>query len=152
MSMGTLAALLDLAHRRAVELDLPYQGALTPTEAHRVWKLAPGAKLIDIRTRAELCFVGRIAGTVNLEWELWPGGKTNTHFATQLRQAVDPESLVMFICRSGHRSDNAARLAARSGYNNCYSVLEGFEGALDANKQRGRIGGWKFAGLPWEQE
>jgi rhodanese-related sulfurtransferase len=150
--MGTLAALLDLAHRRAVELDLPYQGALTPTEAHQVWQLAPGAKLVDIRTRAELCFVGHIPGTVSLEWELLPDGKTNAHFVTQLRQAVDPESLVMFICRSGHRSDNAARQAARSGYNNCYNVLEGFEGALDANKQRGHVGGWKFANLPWEQE
>jgi rhodanese-related sulfurtransferase len=150
--MGTLAALLDLAHRRAVELDLPYQGALTPMEARQVWQLAPGAKLIDIRTRAELCFVGRIPGTVDLEWELWPSGKINPHFMAQLRQAVNPESLVMFICRAGHRSDEAARLATRSGYNSCYNVLEGFEGALDANKQRGRIGGWKFAGLPWEQE
>ncbi|MDR2015789.1 MAG: rhodanese-like domain-containing protein [Azoarcus sp.] len=150
--MGTLAALLDLAHRRAVELGLPYQGALTPTEAHQVWQLAPGAKLIDIRTRAELRFVGHIPGTVNLEWELWPGDKINIHFMTQLRQSVDPESLVMFICRAGRRSDEAARLAARAGYNNCYNVLEGFEGSLDVNNQRGRIGGWKFAGLPWEQE
>jgi rhodanese-related sulfurtransferase len=150
--MGTLAALLDLAHRRAVELDLPYQGALTPAEAHRVWQLAPGAKLVDIRTRAELHFVGRIPDTVNLEWEPWPGGKINAHFVAQLRQAVDPQSLVMFICRAGHRSDAAARLAACSGYSNCYNVLEGFEGVPDAKKQRGHIGGWKFANLPWEQE
>ncbi|MDR2207560.1 MAG: rhodanese-like domain-containing protein [Azoarcus sp.] len=150
--MGTLAALLDLAHRRAVELDLPYQGTLTPTEAWQVWQLAPGAKLVDIRTRAEQHFVGRIPGTVDLEWKPWPGDKINAHFVTQLRQAVDPEVLVMFICRAGHRSDEAARLAACSGYNNCYNILEGFEGALDANNQRGHVGGWKFANLPWEQE
>ena len=150
--MGTLTALLDLAHRRAAEFDLPYQGALTPTEAYQVWQLAPGAKLVDVRSRAELHFVGTIPGAVNLEWELWPSGQLNTHFATQLRQTVDPESLVMFICRAGHRSDDAARLAARSGYNNCYNVLEGFEGAHDIRKQRGHIGGWKFASLPWEQE
>lgn len=150
--MGTLTALLELAHRRAAELGLPYQGALTPTEAHQVWQLAPGAKLVDIRPRAELHFVGYIPGAVNLEWDFWPGGQINAHFMTQLRQAVDPESLVMFICRAGYRSDEVARLAAYSGYNNCYNVLEGFEGALDINKQRGHIGGWKFANLPWEQE
>jgi len=150
--MGTLTALLDLAHRRAVELDLPYQGALTPAEAHQVWQLAPGAKLVDVRARAEQHFVGTIPGAINLEWELWPSKQINASFATQLRQAVDPESLVMFICRSGGRSDKAARLATQSGYNNCYNVLEGFEGALDANRQRGRIGGWKYANLPWEQE
>jgi len=150
--MGTLTALLDLAHRRAIELELPYQGALTPAEAHQVWQLAPGAKLVDVRTHAELHFVGHIPGTINLEWKLWPSWQTNDHFMTQLLQAVDPESLVMFICRAGQRADAAARLATQSGYNNCYNVLEGFEGAPDANKQRGRIGGWKFANLPWEQE
>ncbi|MDR2925815.1 MAG: rhodanese-like domain-containing protein [Azoarcus sp.] len=150
--MGTLAALLDIAHRRAAELRLPYQGALTPAEAQQVWRLAPGAKLIDIRSRTEQHFVGRIPGATCLEWELWPSGLVNAHFMAQLRQAVDPESLAMFICRSGQRSDEAALLATRSGYNNSYNVLEGFEGALDANKQRGHIGGWKFANLPWEQE
>jgi rhodanese-related sulfurtransferase len=150
--MGTLTALLDLAHRRAVELDLPYQGALTPAEAHQVWQLAPGAKLVDVRARAEQHFVGTIPGADNLEWELWPSKQINASFVAQLRQAVDPESLVMFICRAGGRSDKAARLATQSGYNNCYNVLEGFEGAPDANRQRGRIGGWKYANLPWEQE
>ena len=65
--MPTLNDLLELAHRRAIELDLPYQGALTPTEANQVWQLAPGSKLVDIRTRPELEFVGQIPGTVNLE-------------------------------------------------------------------------------------
>ncbi|MDR2881804.1 MAG: rhodanese-like domain-containing protein [Azoarcus sp.] len=150
--MPTLTALLNLAHQRAAELYLPYQGALTPAEAHQVWRLAPGAKLIDVRSNAERHFVGYIPGTVNLEWQLWPSGQVNASFLTQLRQAVDPESLVMFICRGGGRSDKAARLATQSGYNNCYNVLEGFEGPPDANKQRGRIGGWKFSNLPWEQE
>ena len=150
--MGTLNALLDLAHQRAIGLELPYQGALTPAEAHQIWQLAPGAKIVDIRTRAELEWVGRIPGTVDLEWESWPSGRVNELFMTQLRRLVSPESLIMFICRSGRRSDEAARLAVRSGYNNCYNVLEGFEGSLDANGQRGHIGGWKLAGLPWKQE
>ncbi|MDR0715987.1 MAG: rhodanese-like domain-containing protein [Azoarcus sp.] len=150
--MGTLNALLDLARQRAIELELSYQGALTPAEAYQIWQLAPGAKLVDTRTRAELEWVGRIPGAIHIEWELWPSGQVNNRFMMQLRQQVSPESLVMFICRSGRRSDETASLAARSGYNNCYNVLEGFEGSLDANNQRGHIGGWKLAGLPWEQE
>jgi hypothetical protein len=31
-------------------------------------------------------------------------------------------------------------------------VAEGFEGNLDAERHRGRVGGWKAAGLPWAQE
>lgn len=143
--------MLDIARQRAAEFALPYQGALTPAEAHQVWQLAPGAKLVDIRSRVEQHFVGRIPGAVCLEWELWPDRRLNTYFKAQLRQAVDAEALAMFICRTGLRSDEAARLAARAGYSS-YNVLEGFEGALDANKQRGHIGGWKFANLPWEQE
>ena len=150
--MGTLNALLELARQRAVEFGLSYQGALTPAEAHQIWQLAPGAKLIDIRTRAELEWVGRIPGTVDIEYESWPDGRVNNRFMMQLRHAVSPEALVMFICRSGRRSDETAALAARNGYSNCYNVLEGFEGSLDANNQRGHIGGWKLAGLPWEQD
>jgi rhodanese-related sulfurtransferase len=149
--MVTLTALLDLAHQRAVELNLPYQGALTPAEAYQVWQSAPGAKLIDIRTQAELNWVGRVPGTIELEWSSWPGMQTNHSFMPQLRRQVDREALVMFLCRSGVRSDNAARAAVNAGYNNCYNVLEGFEGDRDADSQRGHIGGWKHAGLPWQQ-
>ena len=58
---------------------------------------------------------------------------------------------MLFICRSGVRSDGAARVALEAGYSNCYNVLEGFEGDKDANGQRNRIGGWRHAGLPWNQ-
>ncbi|GHT86247.1 sulfurtransferase [Betaproteobacteria bacterium] len=150
--MVALTALLDLAHQRAVELDLPYQGALTPAEAYQVWQSAPGAKLIDIRTQAELNWVGRVPGTIDLEWASWPGMQPHHNFMAQLRRQVDREALVMFLCRSGVRSDNAARIAVNAGYNNCYNVLEGFEGDRDADNQRGHIGGWKHAGLPWQQD
>jgi len=39
-----------------------------------------------------------------------------------------------------------------AGYRNCYNVAEGFEGDLNSDRQRGRIGGWKVAGLPWAQQ
>jgi hypothetical protein len=37
------------------------------------------------------------------------------------------------------------------GYSRAYNIAEGFEGALDDNKHRNSISGWKVAGLPWTQ-
>lgn len=149
--MGNLSEILALAQKRAKELALPYEGALTPSEAHAILQLAPGAKLVDVRTRPELDFVGRIPGALEIEWQFYPGYALNAHFMVELKQQVDPESLVMFICRSGHRSHRAAALATEAGFPDCYNVLEGFEGDKDARGQRGKVGGWRAAGLPWQQ-
>ena len=149
--MGRLTEILSLAQDRARELQLPYEGALTPREAYEVLQSAPGAALVDIRTRAELDFVGRIPNAVEIEWQSYPGYPLNAHFLTQLRQQVNPESLVMFICRSGKRSHWAAAAATQAGFPDCYNVLEGFEGDRDAHEHRGKLGGWRVAGLPWRQ-
>jgi len=148
--MGRLAELLKTAQQRAHELGLPYSGALTPTEANEVWQLAPGAKLVDVRTRAEWSWVGRIPGAVEIEWNSYPDGAQNRDFLPQLKRQVDGENIVMFVCRSGVRSHNAASLAAQAGYSESYNVLEGFEGDIDPTTgQRGKRGGWRHAGLPW---
>ncbi len=149
--MGKLTDLLTLARERAQQMDLPYAGALTPSEAFDVWQLAPGARLVDVRTRAEWDWVGRIPGAVEIEWQFYPGLKVNPSFPAQLKREVDPESLVLFICRSGNRSDKAARIATEMGYLESYNVLEGFEGDKDARGQRNHVGGWRRAGLPWQQ-
>lgn len=147
--MGRLTDLLNLARTRAHELQLSYAGALTPKEAHEIWQLAPGAKIVDVRTRAEWDWVGRIPGAEEIEWMHYPTNQPNSHFLAQLKQRVDPEALVMFICRSGVRSHNAACLASQAGYSESYNVLEGFEGDKDAHGQRGKTGGWRHSGLPW---
>jgi len=150
--MGKLSETLRLAQARAVDLKLPYAGALTPREANEIWQLAPGAKLVDVRTRAEWDWVGRIAGAVEIEWMTYPEMKANPNFLAQLKTQVDHESLVMFLCRSGQRSHSAAAAATQAGWSDCYNVLEGFEGERDTRQQRGQIGGWRHAGLPWEQK
>jgi len=149
--MTTISATLAAAQARAKQGNLPYQGALTPAEAHHILQAAPGAKLVDVRTRAELDWVGRIAGAVEIEWLTYPSMKANEHFLTHLAQQVEKEALVLFICRSGGRSHAAAHAAAQAGYTTCYNVLEGFEGDVDANKQRNKTNGWRAAGLPWLQ-
>ena len=149
--MTTISEILAKAQRRAQEMKLPYQGALIPEEAHELLEKAPGARIVDVRTRAELDFVGRVPGSVEIEWQSYPGGQPNPHFLTQLEHQVDKEALVMMICRSGARSHAAAVAAMGSGYTQVYNVLEGFQGDKDAQAHRDTVGGWRAAGLPWYQ-
>ena len=149
--MGKLTEILSLARQRGEALGLPYAGALTPPEAYELLQLAPGAKLVDVRTRAEWDWVGRVSGAVEIEWNQYPGGVRNPNFLAELKRQVDPEAMVMFLCRSGVRSDGAARLATEAGYSACFNILEGFEGDKDANGHRNTVGGWRKAGLPWIQ-
>ncbi len=149
--MGKLTEILTLAQARGKALERPYQGELTPQEAFDLLRLAPGTKLVDVRTRAEWDWVGRIPDAVEIEWNQYPGGVRNPNFIAELKRQVDPEALVLFICRSGVRSIGAASLATEAGYGSCFNVLEGFEGDKDANAHRNTIGGWRKAGLPWIQ-
>lgn len=150
--MGIITEILQAAQARGKSLNLPYEGALLPHEAHALMQQAPAARLVDVRSQAERELVGSIPGAVNIEWQAYPGWVLNPHFLTQFKQQIDPESLVMFICRSGARSHFAALAASQAGYPDCYNVLEGFEGDLDkAVKQRNKLNGWRAAGLPWQQ-
>jgi len=147
----TVAEILEKAAGRARQLGLPYRGALTPAEAYEVWRNAPGAKLVDVRTRAEWDYVGRIPGAVQIELLTYPGNRPNAEFMAELADHADKMAPVLFICRSGGRSHNAAQLAHQAGYTESYNVLEGFEGDRDAQGHRNTTGGWRFAGLPWTQ-
>lgn len=148
--MSTLSEILQNARERAQAKQLPYAGALTPKEAAQVLNMAPAAKLIDVRSKAELELVGRIPNAQHIEWAFYPGMVANPDFAKHLSVQVDNEQLVMFICRTGGRSHNAAVVATQLGFTEAYNVLEGFEGDTDpATRQRGHLSGWKAAGLPW---
>lgn len=149
--MASLTNILARAKQRALDKGLDYEGALTPEEAWEILQSAPNAKLIDVRSRPELDLVGRIPQAEHIEWSFYPEWKPNPDFGSQLKTQIDPESLVMFICRSGNRSDKAAHAAHQMGYTSAYNVLEGFEGDPDPDTtQRGKLNGWKAAGLPWK--
>jgi rhodanese-related sulfurtransferase len=149
--MGQVSEILQIAAQRSRDQKLAFEGALTPREAWQILQHAPGTRIIDIRSRAELDWVGRIPEAVEIEWQTYPGMKPNPYFLTELKRAVDTESLLLFICRSGIRSQAAAATATQAGFANCFNVLEGFEGDKDANSRRGAVGGWRCAGLPWSQ-
>ena len=145
------AEILAKAHERAQQLNLPYSGALLPAEAYSVMQSLPQARLVDVRTRAELEWVGRVPGSIAIEWNTWPGTNRNLNFISEFDALIDRHAIAMFLCRSGVRSHHAAIALSRAGYTNAYNVLQGFEGDKDANGQRNRLDGWRAAGLPWAQ-
>lgn len=149
--MSRLNDILILARERAEKMGLAYNGALTPKEAQEVLQLAPIARLVDVRTRAEWDWVGRVPHAIEIEWQGYPGGVPNAHFLDELKHAVTAENMLLFMCRSGARSNAAATAAAAAGFSACYNVLEGFEGDKDANGHRNSVGGWRANGLPWIQ-
>lgn len=152
--MTNLKEILIEAQKRAVMNHLPYAGAMTPTEAYQVLTADNKALLVDVRTKAELELVGRIPQALNVEWAFYPGMVANENFAQELKaeldkRQVDKDAVLIFLCRTGGRSNNAATVAASLGYTQAYNTLEGFEGEANADKQRTLINGWKHAGLPW---
>ena len=76
----------------------------------------------------------------------------NPVFVEQVQNvAPDPSAPLLFLCRSGQRSQVAAAALTAAGHSACYNVLEGFEGGKDDAGHRGTVGGWKVRGLPWKQ-
>ena len=60
--------------------------------------------------------------------------------------------IVLFLCRNGVRSRSTAKVATAAGFTQAFNIIEGFEGDLDRQGQRGNTGGWRKAGLPWIQD
>jgi rhodanese-related sulfurtransferase len=150
--MGRISEILALAQSRNPVPQLAYTGSLLPHEAIELLQLAPGTCLIDVRSHAELDLNGSIPAAIHIEWRSWPGWVQNPHFVNQLKQRIDPESLLLFICRNGQRSHQAALACVETGIRNVYNVLEGFEGEINPRTgHRNEINGWKHRALPWSQ-
>ena len=150
--VAAIQPVLIAAQKRAEEAGLSYFGAVTPLEAQAILVADPRARLIDVRTRAEWDYVGRPPNASLVEWNTYPAGTRNPVFLDELQSAAsERDAPVLFICRSGQRSDGAARAAAAAGYTKAFNVLEGFEGPRDPLGHRGTISGWRKAGLPWVQ-
>jgi rhodanese-related sulfurtransferase len=147
--MSDVDTIKKAAAERGRQKGLPYAGAVTPAEAHAL--MQAGAKLVDVRTDAEVHYVGAVPGSDHIEWSTFPDGQQNQQFLAQLANAAGKDEPVMFLCRSGVRSHNAAMVAARAGWTAAYNILEGFEGDKDGEGHRGTVGGWRKAGLPWVQ-
>ena len=120
---------------------MSYAGDITPEEAWKLLSDTPDAVLVDCRTEAEWRFVG-VADTsslgrevVYIEWNRTDGSH-NDGFVDDLKAAaVTPrERPVLFLCRSGNRSRQAAKLLAGRG--------------IEATDVTGGMTAWAREGLP----
>lgn len=126
-----------------------YAGDITPEQAWQ-WALSGEGVIVDVRTLAELAWVGQVPGVLSVVWMRWPQGDINPDFDQELMARAPRDKKLLMLCRSGGRSVGAATRAAELGFT-AYNILEGFEGGIDRNGQRGNLGGWRFRGLPWVQ-
>jgi rhodanese-related sulfurtransferase len=149
--MSSVDEILNRARDRAEQQGFNFSGEVTPTEAFTLLQNLPDSVIVDVRTRAEWDWVGRVPGAIEIEWVEYPEMARNADFVAQLRAQVKPESTILFLCRSGVRSRGAASVAIEAGYTAAYNILEGFEGDKDAQNHRGTLGGWRFHHLPWYQ-
>src|SRR5258708_34354013 len=102
------------AAERGRKLGLPYAGALLPAEAHRL--MQAGARLVDVRTKPELVYVGSIPGALAIEWQTYPGSRPNPEFIGELAPGTQKDGPLRFICRSGPRSHSAAEAGMHAGW------------------------------------
>jgi rhodanese-related sulfurtransferase len=143
--------LLQQAREQARARQLAYGGEVTPAQA---WDLLSerAAVLVDVRTAEERKFVGYVAGSVHVPWQLGTAMQTNPRFVRELESKLAKDTPILMLCRSGARSAAAALAATHAGFKHVFTVIEGFEGDLDENRQRGRRGGWRYRALPWIQD
>jgi rhodanese-related sulfurtransferase len=125
-----------------------YAGDVSPELAWNWWR-AGAAVLVDVRSDAELAWVGFVPEALAVPWKQWPGMAMNPQFDAAIQSAAAGKKLLL-LCRSGVRSIAAAKRATELGLV-AYNILEGFEGDMDAQGQRGHLQGWRRRGLPWRQ-
>ena len=142
---------LEQARANATAENLAYAGSVTPSDA---WKLfSEGAvALVDVRTAEERKFVGHVPNTLHVPWATGTAMTRNPRFTRELEAKVKKDQAILFLCRSGKRSAEAAIAATKAGFTQAFNVLEGFEGEIDAQQQRGLSDGWRFHKLPWIQD
>ncbi len=137
-----------------------YAGDVTPEEAWQRLSDDATAVIIDVRTQAEWHFVGvpdlSSLGKEPLLVQWVTSHGPNPDFMTELMREFDARDVatdapLLFLCRSGVRSKNAAIACTQAGYTACFNVATGFEGDLDDAHHRSTVNGWRVAGLPWAQ-
>ena len=99
-----------------------YAGDVSPELAHQ-WFSCGEAVLVDIRSSAEIEWVGFVPGSVHVAWKQWPGMAMNASFDAELQAAAQGKKVVL-LC---------------------------FEGDANEHGHRGHTGGWRQRGLPWRQ-
>jgi rhodanese-related sulfurtransferase len=127
-------------------------------ETARALREDPLAEMVDVRTDAELMFVGfpdtqALGKQLHVvPWQVFPTMGVNPNFIADLQaRGLTEDRKLYFLCRSGVRSLAAGRAALEAGFTQAFNIADGFEGPVDSEGHRGTVAGWKAAGLPWRQ-
>lgn len=148
----TVSAELAAIKAQAQADGLAYAGAVPPQDA---WALVSSGKvvLVDVRTAEERKFVGHVPDSLHVAWATGTALSRNPRFVRELEAKIGGKDVpTLLLCRSGKRSAAAAEAATKAGLTCIFNVLEGFEGEIDEQQQRGKSDGWRFHGLPWVQD
>jgi len=143
----------------------------TAQDAYDMVREAPDKVLfIDVRTRAELQFIGMptlvdahvpfLVETSSPQWD-----DVNSTFKLALnpkfvegvgkrlaKKGLTRDDPVILICQGGLRAARAANALTQAGYTKVYATIDGFEGdpvADGPHKGERLVNGWRNAGLPW---
>ena len=144
---------------------------LSAQEANNmVTKNAKNTLFLDIRTRAEINFLGMPSNAdANIpyftpdSWDNFDSKKKvfklapNSNFLTAVEDRLKAKGLskddaIVLMCRSGSRSAKAANLMKKAGYKKVYTVVDGYEGDKSksgATKGQRAVNGWKNSNMPW---
>ena len=130
---------------------LPHGGGLHPLDA---WSRIQQNEvvLVDVRTGEERKFVGHVPNSLHVPWATGTALTRNPRFVRELEAKVGKNQPVLLLCSSGKRSALAMEAAVKAGFTQIANVLEGFEGDLDEQGQRGHFNGWRHHCLPWVQD
>ena len=139
-----------------------YAGDLLAINAYTLLEGDSSSVLVDVRTQAEWAYVGTPdlralrKAPLFLEWQSYPSMAVDANFAARLEEmlqsaGVDRGASLVFLCRSGARSRQAAIAMTSAGWAPCFNISDGFEGPLDGSRHRSGVSGWRAGGLPWTQ-
>jgi rhodanese-related sulfurtransferase len=143
----------------------------TAQDAYDMVSEAPDKVLfIDVRTRAELQFIGmptlvdaHVPYLVETSAPHWDDVNStfklalNPKFVEGVGKRLAEKGLtrddpVVLICQGGMRAARAANALTQAGYTKVYTTIDGFEGdpiADGPHKGERLVNGWRNAGLPW---
>ena len=87
--------------------------------------------LIDVRTPEEWGLIKAPSSNANVIVFLsivnLPSGLENPYFLSDfMKLKLDKNKKLLFVCKSGGRSDYAANICAKLGYK-CYNIIDGIE-------------------------
>jgi rhodanese-related sulfurtransferase len=134
-------------------------------EAYKMWEADPeGVSIVDCRTPEEYVYVGHPPMAHNIPSKLWTGKwdaekkefalATNENFEAVIKERFKPDSVILIMCRSGHRSAESVNRLADAGFTNVYNITDGFEGDKIKDEEsyydgKRKKNGWRNSGAPW---